>query len=404
LLISRLRESAYFALFKCHNVRTLIIADFIETLAVACLFGYYLKMLMYDIGGAELLGIYSTLSNTLLWFTPMLGGTFSDAFGRKKMILACVLFGVLDLVMLAAIRFHTAKVILALLLQASFIIASPARAALLSESVPPEHVGRAFSLQLFIENISSMVSYMVFGYILSTADVYMAFIASGLLFSTSLILYMYTHETLKRKMTQPNFFSALLKTFIKGIKFVGKRAHLLLLLVYFAFDGFTSSIAAPFTPAFLGETLFLSTMEISMLYTICGIAVIIGVLLIGIVVDKLRKSLILLITKDAFAFPLLLAFALAPPLMAAASMVALAFIEQFSIGVNRYVVEKTESEHRSLVFGLINTVKQITGIPGPLVGILLWKISPRIVFTTPAVTIPVGIIILLMVLRLDKTS
>lgn len=50
----------------------------------------------------------------------------------------------------------------------------------------------------------------------------------------------------------------------------------------------------------------------------------------------------------------------------------------------------------------MNAVRQVSGIPGPLLGIFLWKISPRIVFMVPAATIPVGVLILLMILKIDK--
>ncbi|MBO3832398.1 MAG: MFS transporter [Candidatus Brockarchaeota archaeon] len=395
-----MRGSTYFTLLKYHNVRIVMAATFVETLAVAYLAGYYLKILVYDISGSELLGIYSALGNALLWLSPIMGGIFSDAFGRRKTLLACLPLSVSSLIMLAILRSPMIIVVLALLLQASFTIITPARAALLSESVPLECVGRAFSLLFFTENIISTLSYVMFGYIVSAANASIAFIASSLLFSVSLVLSAYVQETLKQKRTR-HLSSALSETIAGGIRFIGRQAPLLLLLLYLAFEAFTSSIAAPFTPVFLNDVLFLSIMEISTLYTICGVATIIGALMAGFLVDR-AGSLLLLIIRDVLSLPLLLTFALAPLPMALTSLAFLAFIEQLSIGLNRYLVEKTKQEHRSLVMGLMNAVKQASGIPSPLLGILLWKISPRIVFVASAATIPVGITMLLTMLKIDK--
>ncbi|MBO3841520.1 MAG: MFS transporter [Candidatus Brockarchaeota archaeon] len=399
--ISRLRGSTYLTPLKYHNVRIAMAATFVETLAAAYLVGYYLKILVYDIGGAELLGIYSALGNTLLWLSPIVGGIFSDAFGRRKTLLACLPLSVFSLLMFAILRSPMAIVVLALLLQASFTITAPARAALLSESIPLEYVGRAFSLLFFTENIVSTLSYVMFGYIVSAANASTAFIASGLLFSASLALSVYVQETLKQKRTR-RLSLALSETIAGGIRFIVRQAPLLLLLLYLAFEAFTSSIAAPFTPAFLKDVLFLSIMEISTLYTICGVATIIGALMAGFLVDRHVGGLLSLIIRDVLSFPLLLTFALTPPPMAVASLVFLAFIEQLRIGLNQYLVEKTEQEHRSLVMGLISAVRQVSGIPSPLLGILLWKISPRITYVAIAATMPVGIIMLLMVLKIDK--
>ncbi|MEM2598716.1 MAG: MFS transporter [Thermoproteota archaeon] len=397
-----MRGSTYLTLLRYRNVKVVIATNFVETLAVAYLVGYYLKMLIYDMGGAESLGIYSMLGNALLWLSPIVGGVFSDAFGRRKTLLACLPLSVFGLLTLAIIHSPTTVMVLALLLQVSFILAAPARTVLLSESVPLEHVGKAFSLLFFTEGVASMLGYEVFGYVLSATNAPTAFIASGLLFSTSLILSAYAQETLKQKRTRLNLSSALLGTFAEGIRFIGRRASLLLLLVYLAFDAFTSSIAAPFVPTFLKDVLSLSIMEISTLYTFCGVATIIGSLMAGFLVDRFRRSLISLIIRDVLSLPLLLAFVLAPPPVVAASLAFSALIAQLSIGLNRYLVEKTEQEHRSLVQGFMNAVRQVSGIPGPLLGIFLWKISPRIVFMVPAATIPVGVLILLMILKIDK--
>ncbi|MGB9630545.1 MAG: MFS transporter [Candidatus Methanodesulfokora sp.] len=351
---------------KYRNIKFLLVALFIESFAVAYLVGYYLNIALYDIGGAELVGLYSMLNGISLSLVPIIGGTFSDSLGRRRTIVLSMTVGAFCLLALSALVLSrsASAVLPAALLNAMFIFASPAINALASESVSKEYIGRTLSLLFFVDRFASIISYLTFGIASAFLEEYKLFIASTIAFSISIVPYLCVQETfVRRSQLRLNPLSGI----FEGIRFAKQR--LKLFLVYIALDSFLSSIAAPFVAVFLRDVHNLTVPEISKLYSLIGFLTLAGALVAGLVVDRCG-SLVSLIINDSLSIPLLILFTFPMP-VAAVSLAISAFIEQLRVASDRFIVEKTEQRHRALMLGLKRTLMGLCGVPGPLIGALI---------------------------------
>ncbi|NJE05505.1 MFS transporter [Thermococcus sp. M36] len=391
------------SLMKNNNVKLLIIAYFIDTIAVAYLLGYYLNITINDIGGPELLGFFSMANNFFASFIPIIAGAFSDAHGRKGVIVVSTVFEVLSLLALGIIIESGSVLVIipAILLNVAFMASSPAIVSLIGESVSVEYLGRALSLIFLANNAASIISYLAFGSLLSVVSISNLFLLSGFTVLVAITLYLRISETLRPNNVQSNVLEPL-KGIFKGVKFV-REPHLKLFLIYISFEFFIGSIATAFVPVFLQNVYSLSVSEISWLYSLITLFTIGGTLMAGYVVDKYGsvKSLIL---KDTLSIPLLGIFALALSPVALLSLIFLSFIEQLKVASERYVVENTNPEYRGLILGVKNSLTRIFSVPGPMLGFFLWNVSPKMTFLAPAGLTPLGILILVMLKKIRENE
>jgi Major Facilitator Superfamily. len=137
----------------------------------------------------------------------------------------------------------------------------------------------------------------------------------------------------------------------------------------------------------------LTVEEISRLYTGIAIAVLVGYLIAGHVVDKLG-SILSLILLNSLALILIPTFALAPILIALICFTLLSFLDSLNIARDKFVIENVNPEHRSLMLGSYRSITALPRIIGPLIGSILWNISPILVFIATAMLIPIDISIL----------
>ncbi|WP_456395976.1 MFS transporter [Thermococcus sp.] len=389
------------ALLKNGNVRTLLSAYFLNSLALAYLIGYYLNITLASIGGPALLGLFATINNVFAGVLPVVIGAFSDFHGRKRMILICVLSEGIGLVVLALIIGFksTLTVLPAVMVSVAFIASSPAMVSLMGESVPRNGMGKAMSLLFLTNSVAGILSYLTFGLLAGAVSDHYLFLLSGLLVMASLLFYLRVSEAVKRKVGGGIWGQ--LKDVVKGIGLI-KEPSIKLFMIYVCFEFFVSSITSPFVPVFLRRVYSLSVPQISWLYSVIGFVTLAGAFVAGYIVDRIG-SLNSLILRDSLSVPFLLIFALAPCPLAFLFLAVLAFIEQLNVASNRYVVESTIPEHRGIVLGFRASLARLSAVPAPSVGAILWGFDPKMTFILPALLTPVGIGILLM-LRIVRSE
>ncbi len=389
------------ALLKNGNVRTLLSAYFLNSLALAYLIGYYLNITLASIGGPALLGLFATINNVFAGVLPVVIGAFSDFHGRKRVILICVLSEGIGLVVLALIMGFksTLTVLPAVMVSVAFIASSPAMVSLMGESVPRNGMGKAMSLLFLTNSVAGILSYLTFGSLAGAVSDHYLFLLSELLVMASLLFYLRVSETVKRKVSGGIWGQ--LKDVVNGIGLI-KEPSIKLFMIYVCFEFFVSSIASPFVPVFLRRVYSLSVPQISWLYSVIGFVTLAGAFVAGYIVDRIG-SLNSLILRDSLSVPFLLIFALAPFPLAFLFLAVLAFIEQLNVASNRYVVESTIPEHRGIVLGFRASLARLSAVPAPSVGAVLWGFDPKMTFILPALLTPVGIGILLM-LRIVRSE
>ncbi len=137
------------------------------------------------------------------------------------------------------------------------------------------------------------------------------------------------------------------------------------------------------------------------LYALCGVATSIGAPMAGLLVDRYGGPT--LTHHQGCSIPS------TPPYLRASSAThgcGIASISGLPCTVEQRIESILGGEDEARAQGSSNGVHECRGevsaIPGPLPGTLLWKISPRIVFVIPAAAIPVGIAMLLATLKIDK--
>ncbi|MCD6373838.1 MAG: MFS transporter [Thermococcus sp.] len=390
---------SYRVLLRSGNVRALLLAYSLHTLAVSYLIGYYLNLTLSSIGGPALVGLFATISNVFAGFLPIVAGAFADSHGRRYMIVVSAVFEVLALLSLALVADSGGRLIVlpAVMLSASFIAPSPALFSLMGESVPRDGMGKAMSLLFMASSASGILSYLTFGYLAERIDDSCLFVLSALLVLVSIPLYLRVSETVEKK--DGGTFERFRRS-LKGVTLL-KEPPFKLFMIYMCFELFVSSIASPFVPVFLQEVYSLSVSQISWLYSAIGFATLVGAFIAGYVVDRIG-SLNSLILKDSLSVPLLILFALAPFSGAFLFLAVLAFIEQLNVASNRYVVENTRREHRGLILGFKSSLAKLSAVPGPVVGALLWPISPELAFLVPALLTPIGIGLLFLLRSAQK--
>ncbi len=380
-------STGYLALLKNGNVRTLLSAYFLNSLALAYLIGYYLNVTLASIGGPALLGLFATINNVFAGVLPVVIGAFSDFHGRKRVILICVLSEGIGLVVLALIMGFksTLTVLPAVMVSVAFIASSPAMVSLMGESVPRNGMGKTMSLLFLTNSVAGILSYLTFGSLAGAVSDHYLFLLSGLLVMASLLFYLRVSETVKRKVGGGIWGQ--LNDVVKGIGLI-KEPSIKLFMIYVCFEFFVSSIASPFVPVFLRRVYSLSVPQISWLYSVIGFVTLAGAFVAGYIVDRIG-SLNSLILRDSLSVPFLLIFALAPFPLAFLFLAVLAFIEQLNVASNRYVVESTIPEHRGIVLGFRASLARLSAVPAPSVGAILWGFDPKMTFILPALLTPV---------------
>jgi len=383
----------YIEVLKSRNSVFVITANAFTVFALAYLLAFYIVMIINEVGGAFSVGLYFTTITTLSLISPFLGGYFSNLFGRKCLLLLSTIGLAFTLLIFSTLPLKTPTLLLIL---ASFVyflnsLASPAKIDLLTENLTKKYTGKALAILFFSETIIAITSYLTFGFLLSKTNRSIAILLSAIIISISLIPLNFIHETLKPRIKYEGLF-AFTRSF-RDLKFLVQSRILLLFLISISFNNFYSSIASPYVIPFLQSIRMLTVEEISRLYTGIAIAVLVGYLIAGHVVDKLG-SILSLILLNSLALILIPTFALAPILIALICFTLLSFLDSLNIARDKFVIENVNPEHRSLMLGSYRSITALPRIIGPLIGSILWNISPILVFIATAMLIPIDISIL----------
>lgn len=129
-----------------------------------------------------LIGLFFTSSSLLSLITQIPGGWLSDKYGRKRLIIACIIFIPLFFILWNFIDNWVTLLFLHTMAFGLWSLTWPATQALLSDSVPPELIGSAFGVRMTGTRLGFTLGPIIAVYLYSSLSHTSPFLTSSIFF------------------------------------------------------------------------------------------------------------------------------------------------------------------------------------------------------------------------------
>jgi MFS family permease len=167
--------------------------DFLGTTMVFPFFALYITQ-NFHVGmttAGVLLGVYSLGGLIGRWF----GGTWTDRFGRRKLIIVGPVFGALSSILLAITGSLLLMYPLSILVGFIGGVSTPAQDAILADLLPDSKRSEGFGISRVVSNMDWLVGPTIAGFVASKSFVGLFFIDAVLSCIVALIVYRFLKET-----------------------------------------------------------------------------------------------------------------------------------------------------------------------------------------------------------------
>jgi MFS family permease len=189
--------------------RNLLALTLTQSLTMLAMFLWrpYWGLYILELGGTtSILGALSTLQAASMLLLQLPGGLLADRYGRRKIILASSVAGLLP-PLIFRLSTHWTMLIPGIIASSLSSLAIPARNALISESLPPENRATGFGAYSMVTYLFIVVSYPFGGYILDllgvVSGVHLGLVLSFIAVVPSvLIQWRYLTETLNQDLDE----------------------------------------------------------------------------------------------------------------------------------------------------------------------------------------------------------
>jgi MFS family permease len=189
--------------------RNLLALTLTQSLTMLAMFLWrpYWGLYILELGGTtSILGALSTLQAGSMLLLQLPGGLLADRYGRRKIILASSVAGLLP-PLIFRLSTHWTMLIPGIIASSLSSLAIPARNALISESLPPENRATGFGAYSMVTYLFIVVSYPFGGYILDllgvVSGVHLGLVLSFIAVVPSvLIQWRYLTETLNQDLDE----------------------------------------------------------------------------------------------------------------------------------------------------------------------------------------------------------
>lgn len=316
-------------------------------------------------------------------FSPVLGGSLADRFGRKPVILLSQLTHVPLLLIMAFFSHYPYAVIIALVSwRFAGTMATPARMTLIAESSGKRGKEHAYATWRSFTDAVTVSSPLIGGLLLYGGDFSFAFIVSAILNAISFaIRYRFLSETNHTLKSERRIF----KTIRMGLKDLTANTFVLTLTSASVASLFLSGMSEYLVPIFSYEVLKMGSAYIGLLFSI-QVAITAIVLNPGAVLSKKigRLNLILIGVATSSLFEVLYALSLGAiiALLFFGLWIAFDVITHPAISALKY--DSVNKERASTDLGSISTLASLVSIAAPATGMLLYISAPRLPFYTSA--------------------
>jgi len=393
---------------RVRNILVHVVSGFLLTFC-SSVFAWVLPILLSKIVGIYLTGLVYSIVNLISAFFYVSLGVLPDFIGRKLSLILSNAISVLMFVLLSLWWYN--PVVLSLIVFLGIIdiaLYDAAARSLLAESAIKaglgEYLGTVFSLTISCSMIAFAIGSLISGYLINTLGYSKTFTILLVLALVSLALRFLYEETIetKKSIIFENPFS-IFKQFTKLRNIRG----ILHIVTYVAFIGFGSGLVSIYNWIFLKDVIkmnmFLIGLTVSIIFIVSGIF---QVLVTGRFIDKLGPLKILLI-MHILEIPMLILFANSPSIIYAIIFITILGILSTCChaGYPVLIAKITTEGIRATAYSTFESIMRLTMIPAPLIGALLWKIDPKLIYYTLAtLEIPTIIIITMLNKNLNMSN
>ena len=332
--------------------------------------------------------VYSIVNFVSIFFLAIFG-VFTDFVGRKPALIVSNFISVIIFALLALWWNNPVALTSVLFLEVvdiSFYY-SAARS-LIAESVKKagleQFLGTAFSISATFAMFASAAGSFVGGYLIDVLGYSKVFVIFLILATTSLILRFFYEETLEKRVSSISFENpfAIFKQFgrLRGVR------GLPYLIAYVSIIGLISSIANVYIWIFMEKILGMSASFIGLSFGIMECVSALVQPFAGRFVDRFGPVAGMAM-MCIIAAPAVVAFANAPNPWFAILFITISSSAStfYYAGYSALVTRVTMEDVRATTFGILSSITKIASIPGPILGAVLWKINPKLVFYTIAI-------------------
>ena len=380
-------KTSYFSLLYKRNIAIM----FLSNMAIGLMDGpmrWLLPLLLMEGGGPFLVGLSFSIANLGDTVIALLGGQFSDRFGRKIMLVISSLFYTIgSLLLFLAFGQRSFNFIIIGMIGTIFIyglsgISSGSTLALITESISEEDAGKALSLVSFGGLMGRILGSSFIGILFKTKPVE-ALIAMTVFSAISVLLRLQLKETLQLKPMGENIsLIEHLKGTINAIKMLGSLC-ILSIVVLIILNGLSLAICGNYYSPYLTENFGLDSAKIGVIFSLLGLIQLLLTPVAGIVVDRYDYGFLNgLILGNVLSGGFLLFFSLTHlPFVAVLSMIISSGLGVFhSIGYDVMMAKISENRFRATIYSGMMAVWNMMFILGPVVGSILYSSSPKLTF------------------------
>ncbi len=376
------------------SMRTLLVASAIMNFSNglwAPLLGLYLTE---DLGVALLMfGVMTTVQQLVSSLTSFPSGYLSDNFGRKNILLASGVFSIGALLTLLVIRDLPWLFLVSIFQGLNTAVVGPSRSAYVTEVVPEDRRGVAFSTLALFQSLSNVIATSMAGVIASVFGFVWVFgFAVTLEGIAVVVIALYLQESLRRSpgTGAPSRESTVAQ--FKNSVIILKNPALLAVLFGIVFHQLGLGISNPYLTIYARDVLWFSLPMISVLLGLQRLGIFIGHFPSGRTVDRYGGEI-------CFAFhifatsPIMILFTVTEnPFLAGFCLLAWGL----TFGLDNVSRQKLIPKYRSnagiaMAFGVISLIAGFVSMISPTIGGWVWtNFSPQAVFYASAAINAVG--------------
>lgn len=393
--------------------RNLLALTLTQSLTMLAMFLWrpYWGLYILELGGTtSILGALSTLQVASMLLLQLPGGLLADRYGRRKVILASSVAGLLP-PLIFRMSTHWTMLIPGIIASSLSSLALPARNALISESLPPENRATGFGAYTMVVYLFIVASYPFGGYILDLMGV-ISGVHLGLVISlitvvpSVLIQWRYLTETLNpendERGAEPSKAWSLsqLKEMPPGIWLL----ILVAILSSFSFQLFWS-----FVVIYCTQTLSLSKMQWSLASIVANLIAAAFMIPSGFLSDRGRRKPYILLSQFLVSsaslgyimssgFPGIVLTRIVGGI--GEGLGGNVMVSQSGPVWQALVTDVAPAHLRGSVLGLVGTVTGLISTPAPLVGGYLYEnISPESPFFASFIFGMLGLVIFILFVK-----
>jgi predicted MFS family arabinose efflux permease len=371
-----------------HSMRTLLVTSAIMNFSDGLwtpLLGLYVTN---DLGVSLLMfGLMTTVQQLVSSLTTFPSGFLSDNFGRKKILLASSFFSFFALITLFFVRDLPWLFLVSIFQGLNAAIVGPSKSAYVTEVVPEDRRGVAYSTLALFQSLSNVVATWMAGVIAYVFGFVWVFCFAVTLEGIALlVIALYLQESLRREPgTQAPSRDSMVAQFKNGV-IILKNPALLAVLCGIVFHQLGLGISNPYLTIYAQNVLGFSLPMIGLLLSLERLGILIGHFPSGRIVDRYGGEI-------CFAFHIFTT----SPIMILFTVTENPFLVSFCLfawgltfGLDNVSRQKLIPKYRSdagiaMAFGVISLIAGTVSIISPTIGAWVWDyFSAQAVFYASA--------------------